>query len=277
MIKKTSLKKRGIEGGIGILIAFCLLPLLWLVDLSLKTQKEVSAIPPVWFHKSYFGNYFNFFFKREFVRYYFNSFFLATVSTVAAIALGSLMAYAFSRSKYRFKGSGTILFGILILRMFPPFSTIIPIYLAVRALGLMDTYIALWVVYVGLTIPLVVWMMRGFFTNIPEELEDAAVIDGCSHLQMFLRIILPLSVPGLLACAIISFIWNWNEFLFALILTGSRVRTIPVLLSTFSQDHIIIWGEMATVGTLAITPVVVFGLLARKYLLKGLTFGGIKG
>ncbi len=276
-MKEKPLVRWLVRFGIILLVLFVLIPLLWLVAMSLKTQKQVTAIPPVWIHQPYFGNYVNFFMQGQAPKYYFKSFFIATTSTILSLIVGAGMAYGFSRSKYSFLGARIVLFGILVLRMFPPFSTIIPIYLAVRMLGIFDTFLALQIVYIGLGTPLIVWVMRGFFMGIPEEIEEAALLDGCSHMQMFVQIILPLSLPGLLSCAVISFIFYWNEFLFALFLTNTKAKTVPVLLATFSEDHIVIWGEVATLAVLAITPIILFGLLARKYLIRGLTFGAVKG
>jgi multiple sugar transport system permease protein len=225
----------------------------------------------------YFGNYVQIFTEGDFLRIYYNSFIVATIATAVSLILGAVAGYAFSRRKYEFKASRSTLFGILVLRMFPPVSTIIPIFLVVRMFQMIDTYSALAIVYAGLGMPLVIWIMKDFFANVPEAIEEAALIDGCSHARMFFRVVLPLTLPGLLTCGILSFIFFWNEFLFAMILTGSKVRTIPVLLSTFSEDHIVIWGQMAAVGTLAVTPIIVFGIFLRRYLVRGLAFGAVKG
>jgi multiple sugar transport system permease protein len=276
-MKDKPIKKWIIRLSISALVFLAAFPLVWLLALSFKTEKQVTSIPPVWFHMPYFGNYVQIFTEGDFLRIYYNSFIVATIATAVSLILGAVAGYAFSRRKYEFSTSRSTLFGILVLRMFPPVSTIIPIFLVVRMFQMIDTYSALAIVYAGLGMPLVIWIMKDFFANVPEAIEEAALIDGCSHARMFFRVVLPLTLPGLLTCGILSFIFFWNEFLFAMILTGSKVRTIPVLLSTFSEDHIVIWGQMAAVGTLAVTPIIVFGIFLRRYLVRGLAFGAVKG
>jgi len=163
-------------------------------------------------------------------------------------------------------------------RMMPAVSVIIPFFLIMRTLGLFDTYLALIIVYVVFNLPLTIWMMRSYFNEIPKDLDEAAMVDGCSRLGAFLRVALPLSAPGLAATAILSFILTWNEFFLAMLLTGREAKTLPVMVTGFiQQTRGIVWGEMSAASTIILIPVIVFTLIVQKHLVRGLTFGAVKG
>jgi len=163
------------------------------------------------------------------------------------------------------------------LRVFPPATTILPLYLMVKSMRLYDTHIGLILVFAALGIPLVVWIMRSFFQEVPSEIEDAARVDGCSPLSVFWRVTLPLCIPGFFATGVLSFMFLWNSFLCPLILTASQAKTAPVVISTYYEDHVIAWGKMSSAGVLTTLPVIVFGLMVKRYLVKGLSLGGVKG
>jgi multiple sugar transport system permease protein len=160
--------------------------------------------------------------------------------------------------------------------MTPPVAAAIPIFIIMRTLHLLDTYLALILAYCTFNIPFSVWLLRGFFQEIPREIEESAMVDGCSPFAAFWKISIPLIAPGIAATGIFTFIFSWNEFLFALILTGSRAQTVPVALTGFIRETGIMWSHMAAAGVLAMVPMVVFTALVQKNLVKGLTMGAIK-
>jgi multiple sugar transport system permease protein len=166
---------------------------------------------------------------------------------------------------------------ILVTRIFPPITTAIPYYVIIKNLGLADTYAALIITYVSYGLPFVIWLMLGFFQDLPADIEKAAIVDGCSMWQRFRQVVLPLTLPGLAVTAIFAFIYSWNEFLYASILTSFTAKTLPVVISTFISDQYLRWGEMSAMGSMMIIPVMIFALATQKYLVRGLTFGAVKG
>ena len=183
---------------------------------------------------------------------------------------------AYSLSRWRFRGRHQVALWILATRMAPPIAFTIPFFLAYRYLGLIDSVAGLVLIYLTFNLALVIWMMQTFFAGVPRQLEEAAWIDGCSVWGAFLRIALPLAAPGLAATAVICFILSWNDFFFALILTRTQAMTAPVAIVNFMQYEGWEWGKIAAGGTLVMLPVIVFTLLVRNYLVRGLTAGGLK-
>lgn len=208
--------------------------------------------------------------------YFVNSAIIVTASTVLTLVLGSMLAFAFSN--FRFRGSKLLFYVVLLTRTYPPVTTLIPIYFMITRLGLFDTKIGLILVYVGFEIPLVTLCLRVFFSEVPKAIQESAVIDGCSMLQVFYRIVLPLSSPGIVAAGVLIFILNWNEFMFALTLTSFEAKTAPVALMAFMEtESRVHWGVIAALGTATMTPVLVFSLLFGRFLVRGLTLGALKG
>jgi len=183
---------------------------------------------------------------------------------------------AFGLSRFRFPGSASLGFWILSTRMAPPVAFLVPMFIIFRNLGLIDTHVALIVVYTSMNLSFVTWVLIGFFKEIPVELEEAALVDGYSYGQYFRRVALPLVRPGLAATAILSAIFAWNEFLFALILTSKQAATIPIYLAGFSESMGIEWGEFMAVGCFAVIPIMIFTFALQKHLVRGLTFGAVK-
>jgi multiple sugar transport system permease protein len=184
------------------------------------------------------------------------------------------MAYALNR--YTFKSKKDISFWIISLRMAPPIVSIIPFFIIVQRIGLYDSKISLIVIYLTFTIPFVVWMIRGYIGQVPKELDDAALIDGCSRVEIMLRIILPVIKPGVLSTAIMSFIFCWNEFFFAFLLTGNKAKTVPVALNGFITMTGTRWDELTAAGTLVAVPILVMALLCGKHFISGLLEGALK-
>ncbi|MFS8064177.1 MAG: carbohydrate ABC transporter permease [Luteimonas sp.] len=207
------------------------------------------------------------------------SFFNSVVTSVSATALGMLIgvpaAYALSRA--RFRSAGQVGLWILVTRMAPPVAFTIPLFIVFRYLNLHDTRTGLVIVYLTFSLAFVIWMMKPFFDAVPKELEEAAAIDGCGTWGTFLTITLPLTGPGLAATAVICFIGAWNDFFFALILTRTQATTAPVAIVGFIQYAGWEWGRMAAAGTLVMLPVVLFSIVVRKYLVRGMAAGSIKG
>ena len=166
---------------------------------------------------------------------------------------------------------------ILVTRIFPPITTAIPYYVIIKNVNLADTYLALILTYVSYGLPFVIWLMLGFFQDLPADIEKAAIVDGCSMWQRFTRVVLPLALPGLAVTAIFAFIYSWNEFLYASMLTSFNAKTLPVVISGYISDKFLRWGEMSALGTMMLIPVIIFAAAAQKYLVRGLTFGAVKG
>lgn len=264
-----------------ILLAFfgfyVIAPFIWMVSISLKPETEVFAREISLFPREpTLANYEMVFQAAPYVRYFFNSLLVAVVTTLGSIVVSTLAAYAFSR--FRFRGRDLIAFLILATQMFPLVTGIIPLYLIFSKLGLINTYWCLFIAYVAFTIPFCTWMLKGFFDTIPREIEEAAIIDGCSRLQVLWWIVLPMSVPALVATGVFCFILSWNEFLYATVLTTSdTVRTLPAALGQMIGQGYTQWGGLNAAGIMTTLPVVIFFLLFQRYLVSGLTAGAMKG
>ena len=257
-----------------VIFGVILFPPVVLFLTSIKTELDALSFPPKWIFKPTLENYTEIFEFSPFARYLLNSFIVASLNTGVVLVLGSFAAYSLAR--FRFKGADDIAFWILSVRMMPPVAAIIPIYIIMRNLRLLDTPWSLVITYLTFNLPFAVWMMRSFFREIPREIEESALVDGCSIFRSFRSIALPLVAPGLAATGILTFIFSWNEFLFALILTGSKAVTLPVGITGYMKETGINWGYMTAGGALALIPVIVFTVLAQKHLVKGLTMGALK-
>jgi len=256
-------------------VILSLFPILYLLITSFKPAEMTFALPPVWIFTPTLKNYYDVFAGGTFVKYFINSLVIAAASTAVALVLGSFAGYGFAR--FQFRGAMWARLSSLIPQMLPPITIVVPLYVLFNSMKLIDTRWALIISYLTFTIPLAIWMMTGFFTDVPRELEDSAMIDGCSRLGAFFRINLPIAAPGLAATAILCFIYCWNEFLYAVILTGRDARTLPVTITTFMTNKAILWGRIAASGSLVLVPVLIFALLAQRYLVRGLSRGAIKG
>lgn len=257
-----------------LVVVFFLGPIIMIIITSLKSRVDALAIPPVWIFKPSFQSYSEIFSLYNFFAYFLNSLIVATFGTLAALLLGVPAAYSLAR--HTFRGQSNLSFWILSIRMTPPVAVIIPLFIFFRTLHLLDTHLGLVIVYLSFNLPFVVWMMRSFFQDLPVELEECAMVDGCSRFGAFLRVALPLAAPGLAAAAIFTFLFTWNEFLFALILTGRNAQTMPVAVQLFMRETGINWGHMTAAAVVMMIPMVAFTLFVQRYLVRGLTFGAIK-
>jgi len=250
-------------------------PIIYLFITSFKEPDLTFAIPPVWNFTPTVQNYREVLSTTNFSKYFMNSVSIALITVGIAMLLGTLAAYGFSR--FRFRGKFWLKMGALVPQMLPPIVLVVPLYVLFNRLDWIDTRQALIVSYLTFTIPLAIWMMTGFFDDVPIELEEAAMIDGCSRFGALFRVSLPLVVPGMAATAILAFIYCWNEFLYAVILTGREARTLPVIITSFMTNKSILWGRIAASGSLVLIPVIIFALLAQRYLVRGLGKGAVKG
>lgn len=257
--------------------AFALGPIYWAVNTSLKPESRIVSYPPDWWPDPVtVTHYVNMLTQSTMPRHYLNSILLAASTIVLVLVVGAHAGYAAAR--FEFRGKNAVLFLLLATVMVPGIVTLIPLYMIAVQLGLHDTFIALILVFSAWQTPTVVWLMRAFFESIPRELDEVALIDGCSRLGAFYRVVLPLARPGLAAAAILVFVWVWNEFIIALNLTASHARRpLTVGLYFFVGETGIQWGSMAAAATVALVPAIaLFAFLQRRFI-EGLTAGAMKG
>ena len=258
-----------------LFLLLSLIPIYLIVSSSFKTDTQIFAIPPVFIFNPTLDNYrIALTGGTSQVAYVINSLVVSIVSTIIAVIFGEMAAYGLSR--FEFKGKNDLAFWILSTRMAPPIAFIVPMFVLIKSMGLLDTWWALIIMYTGMNLSFSIWILRGFFLDIPPELEESALVDGYTRLQVFTRIALPLVKPALAAVAVFSLIFSWNEFLFALILTQSHSKTIPVGIQGFSSSMGINWGPFMAVAFIAILPILIFTFIMQRYLVRGLTFGAVK-
>jgi multiple sugar transport system permease protein len=244
---------------------------LWMIMTGLKTGAQNISYPPEFIFTPTLENFRAVFQQHNFLHFLFNSLVIAGLATLISLLLGLPAAY--SIAKYRQGKIGII---ILLARMTPFVSYLLPWYIIFRHLKLIDTYTALTLTHLIITLPMVAWLMVAFFESVPGDLEDAAMIDGCSRLQSFIRIVLPLVRNGIATSAIMSFIFSWNQFLFSLILSGPKTKTVPVAVYNFISYGKIDWAGIGAAATLIVLPVSVFAFFVRKTIVQGLTMGALK-
>ncbi|MCU0603387.1 MAG: carbohydrate ABC transporter permease [Desulfobacterales bacterium] len=255
-------------------VGLCVAPLfvfVWMIMTGLKTGVQNIAYPPEFLFTPTLENFQAVFQQHNFFQYLLNSLIIATLATGLSLVLGLPAAY--SIAKYRQGKIGII---ILLARMTPFVSYLLPWYIIFRHLKLIDTYTALTLTHLIITLPMVAWLMVAFFEGVPAELEDAAMIDGCSRLKSFLLIVLPLVRNGIATSAIMAFIFSWNQFLFSLILSGPKTKTVPVAVYNFISYGKIDWAGIGAAATLIVLPVSVFAFFVRKTIVQGLTMGALK-
>jgi multiple sugar transport system permease protein len=253
-------------------------PFAFLLVLSFKSQLEILDVPPsLHFHwKTITSNYGYVIHEEHYLTFIRNSVIVTGVSTLIALALGVPAAYAFSR--LRFRGKDHWASTILSFRFMPPIAVAIPVFLLMRSLGVVNGYLGLILPYVALSLPLVIWIMIGFFDEIPREIDDAALVDGCSRASALYLVLLPLARPGMVVAAIFGVIFVWNEFLVGLYIINSTNReTIPIAASALlTVESPIAWNNAAAVGILTVIPVLLFTMVAQKYIVRGITAGAVR-
>ena len=252
-----------------------LTPYLWMLMTSVKGRLEVLADKPVWRFSPTFEHYRGVFIDKKYLPLVWNSAIIATGATVLSLVIGVPAAYVFARS--RFRGSEDLFFFFLTTRMAPAISVVVPMYLLFNKLGLLDTRLVVVLAHSTFNLSLVVWMMRGFFADIPPQMDEAAQLDGHTRAGAFVRVLLPLAAPGIAATAVLCFILSWNEFLYAFILASFDARTLTVGIPGLVTPHGTLWGQVAAVAVVATLPIILFTVVVQRHLVRGLTFGAVKG
>ena len=255
-----------------------LFPLYWLIANSLRTKTDYLANPPILFNAPVtFQNYQKILVENGIYKQFANTFVVAAVSTVIAVVFGSMAAYSTVRGRIAKKIRNFFGLWFMIQKMYPAIATAIPVYLVMRNLRLIDTRFALIIMNTSFNLPLVIWLMMGFFEQIPLELEESAKIDGANFVQRFFRIVFPVTTPGIIASAILAFVGAWNEFLFAVILSVNRSKTLPVVIAGFITDRGLEWGPMAATAVITLLPILVAVWALQKNFVQGLAMGAVKG
>jgi len=257
-----------------------------MVITSFKMGRDIVTWPPTFIFRPTLENWRWFFLStkvsamapqegnrilREFLP---NSLIVATVTTVLSLGLAILCAYAFAR--FDFRGKRQMAFALLGIRMLPPIATVIPLFIFMNGLHLRDTLTGLILPYTALNLPLAVWILWGFIKEVPAELEEAALVDGCSRTGVLIRVLLPIITPGLAAAAVLSFLLAWNDFPIALFLVAQKAKTMPLAALGFYAEEGVYWGPMSAYGIVYMIPTVLFGVFMQRYIVKGLTLGAIK-
>jgi multiple sugar transport system permease protein len=262
-----------------LLLAIALFPIYWLTVTAFKNRIQIVSIPPQFFFTPTLENFSLVFTNKtgtdtNFIFFFRMSIIISTLSTIFSVGLGSLAAYSLSR--FNLKGKSDLMFFILSTRMLPPIATLVPLFLMYRALSFSDTVHGMVLLYTMFNLGFTVWMMKSFFDEIPIEYEEAALVDGYSRWEAFLKVVLPQSITGLAASAVFSLIATWNEFVYGSILTTRYARMVPPAVSVRVGSEGYEWGRIAATAFLYVIPVIIFTFLVRKSLLRGLTFGAIK-
>jgi multiple sugar transport system permease protein len=268
---------------IAILILF-LFPIYWMVTTSFKPPPDILTRPPKWVFEPTLTNYVYAFEEANFALFIKNTLIVSLTSTAIVIVLASLASYSFARYN---TGAGHLMFFFLTTRMMPGIAVIIPFFVIFKAVGETRIGEALWlgldkpgalvVSYTLFNLPFAIWLMHSFFQDIPRELEDSARLDGYSRLQVLWRVVLPLAAPGIAVTAIFTLIFSWNEFLFAFLLTRDVARTITVGVAGFWTQRGILWGPLSAAAVVCVVPMMIFALVLQRYIVRGLTFGAVRG
>ena len=265
----------------GLLVASLvsvIFPLYWLALSAFKLDRDHRAYPPVFFPSELTLDHFiEVFTKNQLWENLINSATISIVTTVITLLIGSMAAYAVQRGPLSRKTKDFFGLWFMVQKMYPAIATAIPVYLVMRSLRLIDTLFAMIIMNTSFNLPLVIWLMMGFFEQVPYELEESAMLDGSGFVHRFFHVILPITKPGLVASAILTFTATWNEFLFAVILSINKAKTLPVVIAGFITDRGLAWGPMAATSLVTLLPVVVLTLIVQKDFVKGMAMGAVKG
>lgn len=236
-------------------------------DLDIRNTNPFSFNPNLTSYKRVLG-------KSDFLPSIKNSLIVGLSSTAISLLVGAMASYGISR--FRFKGRKVVSYSFLVSRMVPQIALAVPLFMLFDSLAMTDSYISLILAYTSFNIPYVIWLLLPFFSSISYSFEEAARVDGCNRIQIFWKIFLPLTAPGLMVAAIFAFIMSWNEFIYALVLTGTSTKTAPISVNGFLGQYAPRWGQLAAAGTIILIPVIIFTLTLQKYIIGGLTAGGVK-
>jgi len=276
MKKKKLIRQSIIYILVALLLIFVLFPFAWMVSIALKTPEEQFRVPPTLLPSHFtLQNFLTLSQHPVFIYFFLNSILIASTTTLLVVFVTIFCAYSFSRLK--FPGRTSLLSIIILTQLFPLAAIIVPIYIIMSRVGLINTYFSLIIAYLSFTVPISVWLLRGFIQGIPPELEEAAMVDGCGRLQAFIKIILPLSRPGIAATAAYIFFVSWQEFMFALtFITDEYKRTLTVGILDFVGQYTTDWGSLMAASVCICLPVSVLFLILQKQLITGLTRGALK-
>jgi multiple sugar transport system permease protein len=251
-----------------------LFPVYWLFMISFKTPDEIYHVPPLWVPGQIQFSSYAVLFKDGDVVAIWNSLVVAGISSIIAMVLGTTCAYSLARFQ---TGGDNLAMWIISQRMIPPIAVVFPIFLLYVQLGWVDTHIGLILLYTAFNLPYVIWMMRGYIADIPIELEESALVDGCSRFSVLRKVVFPMVRPGLAATAVFTFVFAWNDFLFALVLTRTEVITFPVQLTHYFGGQSNFWGKIAAMSVLGTLPIFVAVTLMQRFLVRGISLGAVKG
>ncbi|MCU0897734.1 MAG: carbohydrate ABC transporter permease [Burkholderiales bacterium] len=249
-----------------------LFPFLWMLSSSFKTQLDIIAWPPKLVFTPTLQNYEKVFGEQDFLKYFINSTVVGTAAVGMSLLLGLPAAYSISRFKQR-----KLAVFILLARLMPGISFLMPWYIVFSRLGLMDSYTALILSHILIALPIVVWIMSSYFATIPPDLEESAMVDGATRQYAFWKIILPLSGPGIITATTLSFIFSWNNFMFSQVLSMEKTKTLPIAVYNFLSYAEVDWGGVMAAAVAIMAPAIVLTMIFQKYVVKGLTMGAVKG
>lgn len=255
-----------------LVAAFLLTPFLWMVLNAFKTPLQVIKLPPDLIFQPTLRNFENVFGTQNFMRYIMNSVIIGAGCTLIGLLIGLPAAYSIARFR-----QNRLAIGILMARMVPGITFLVPLFIVFRQLGLVDTYTSLILAHMLVGLPFIVWVMVPFFESIPRELTEAAVMDGASAIRAFVMVVLPLSGPGIVTAAILSFVFSWNNFMFSIVLASNKTRTVPVAIYNFISYAQIDWGGLMAAAVVITLPVLVLAIVTQRYVIRGLTAGAVKG
>lgn len=272
----TSVAKKAVKYGFGILVSLWMLfPIFWMATTGLKKNESIMELPPDWLvFDVTLQHYRSLFTEMEFLQYLFNSFLIAVVAVGVSVVIGVPAAYSLSRMEV--PRESDISFWILSTRMIPPLAILVPLYIFYTSVGLTDSLAGLTITHLLITLPMIIWIVKGFIDELPPSLEESALVDGCNRIQAFREIVIPLVMPGIAAAAFIGFIFSWNNFMLALVLTSGADKTAPLVIQSSMGYLEINWGMLGAAGTITILPPVVLSLLIKDRLVEGMTMGAVK-
>ena len=264
----------GVRVLIGVILLWTVVPLAWMVLSSLKPADELTASPPSLAFKPTFQHYSDLF-NNDIGGYAVNSIVAAGVSTLIAVGLGCLAGYGLARSQFR--GKDHVSFWIISTRMAPIAAVVLPLFVIFRGTGLLGTTAGLIVAYLTFNLPFAIWIMNAFFAELPPSLEEAAMVDGASRWMAFRRIALPLVLPGIATTTVLCLVFSWNDYAFASTFSGPDSQTLPIAASQLVTQTEIDWGQLTAIGTIVVAPMILVGLIVRRWLVTGLTLGAVTG
>ena len=271
---RTSATLVGLYALVGLFLLWTLFPIYWIFLTSLKTTQQVNTMPPLFFFKPTLETYAQLLGGDAMLAFR-NSLIVSSATVLIGLVVGFPAAYTLAR--VRFRARDHVNFYVLSMRMAPAFAFLVPYYLTFRFFHLLDSYLALIMINLTFTIPFAIWMLESVIQEMPMELEDAALVDGCTQTGVMWRIVAPLMAPSIAATAVLSFVFCWNEFFFAYVLSGTSTRTVPVMLTSLIGLMGVDWVKMSAMSTVSIIPTIVLALLAQRFLVRGLTMGAVKG